>query len=287
MKFFRLLLLLTLVASVAVPSSGQSIEDILKALRTRESQVTTNKAPVLPRPNLQQSEEAFLKNAYAATFLLYRQDEGGNLNAACTATSVVKVDDGYALLTAAHCISTDYIYYVTKDEDSKKAFYFVDASMCGLAGKGLDFCLLHVKTKDSFAVVPLGVNATGVGGEPVAAISSPLGLGKQVFRGSIASPHMKRPVLLKGKDDDDKGNWYGYMLLQMPGVNPASSGSSLLCLNQRAICGVIVGVMATPLGAESVALPINIVVEEIEEHGIAQRAKDGPDEPTAAGVPKK
>lgn len=273
---FRPVLLPILALVLSLSASAQSLSDVLKALQQQDDQADTTKVNVLPKADPNQSEADFLKNAYDATFLLYRQDAGGNMSAACTATSITPSDNGYALLTAAHCISDDYIYFVTKDEENPKVFYQVDAEMCGKKGSGMDFCFLHVTTNDKFAVVPIGKQPEGVGGQAVASITSPLGLGKQVFRGSIATPHVKRPILLKEKDEETEGNWYDYILFQMPGVNPASSGSALLCLDQRAICGVVVGVMATPMGAEQVAQPIDIVVSKLEATHVAYRVAPKP-----------
>ncbi len=261
-----------LVLVLSLSAHAQSISDILKSLQQQDQQKNTSKVMILPKADLRQSEADFLKNAYEATFLLYRQDAGGNMSASCTATAIIAGQGGYALLTAAHCMSDDYIYFVTRDEVNPKVFYQVDAEMCGKKGSGLDFCFLHVTTTDKFVVVPLGVNPGGIGGQAVASIESPLGLGKQVFRGSVASPHVKRPILLKDKNGIE-GDWYNYILLQLPGVNPASSGSALLCMGQRAICGVVVGVMATPMGSEQVAQPIDIVVNALEANHIAYRAK--------------
>ncbi len=89
---------------------------------------------------------------------------------------------------------------------------------------------MHVTTDREFPVVAVGASSESVAGEPAASVSSPLGLGKQTFRGFIATPHLKRPVVVKDKDGkvdkDDKakdnkstivGRWYDYTLFQMPG----------------------------------------------------------------------
>jgi len=242
-------------------------------------------APVWPKANLNQSEQEFLKQAYDATALVYTQNDGGDLIMACTATAVLKNDKGYSFLTAGHCMANnDLVYYLSDDKQDPKTFFKVDKAACGIPAEGADFCLMHVTTDREFPVVAVGVSSESVAGEPAASISSPLGLGKQTFRGFVAAPHLKRPVTLRDKDgkvkdkadDKDKaavvvGRWYDYTLFQMPGVNSASSGSALLCMNQRAICGVVVGILATEAGHEAVALPINIVVEKLEGSALVYR----------------
>ncbi len=56
------------------------------------------------------------------------------------------------------------------------------------------------------------------------------------------------------------------MLLQMPGINPASSGSAVGCVSQKAVCGIIVGVISTQIGQEGVALPISRLADELKAH---------------------
>ena len=272
---FRLFFLSSLVLALASPLLSQE------------------PAPVFSKPNLNQSEQEFLKQAYDATVLVYMQSDGGDLLMTCTATAVLQNDKGYSFLTAGHCMqSDDLVYYLSDDKQDPKTFFKVDKVACGFPARGADFCLMHVTTNQEFPVMAVGVSSESVAGEPAASVSSPLGLGKQTFRGFIAAPHLKRLLTLRDKGGkankdskvDDKtaaiiGRWYDYTLFQMPGVNSASSGSALLCMDQRAICGVVVGILATESGHESVALPINVVVERLEASKIAYRTAPKPEAP--------
>src|ERR1019366_6281809 len=71
---------------------------------------------------------------------------------------------------------------------------------------------------------------------------------KQVFLGSISSSVLDRPVV------DGDINWTGVVLLQMFGVNGGSSGSSVVCLDQKAICAFVVGAVG---GTSMTAMPVS------------------------------
>jgi len=221
---------------------------------------------VTQQPDPKAVTSTFLTDFYKATVVLYRQSgDDGTLQPSCTATSIMRVDGGYFFVTASHCIDPGYDYYVTSDGQTPKVFWLVAAVDKGDAAKGLDYAVLYVPTTEVFPVIPLGADPENLLGEPVVSVSAPLGMGKQVLRGSITNPQVERsvPVRAHGKV---VGNWKGAMLLQMPGVNPASSGSAVGCANQKAVCGIIVGVISTDIGQEAVALPISRLAAELKSH---------------------
>lgn len=231
----------------------------LAALLSLLLPLSASDIPQAPQP------QVTLADFYNATVVIYRQGEGATLSPSCTATSIMKVEKGYFFVTASHCIDPSVDYYVSSDDQSPKVLWLVEGIDKGNIAKGNDFAVLFVPTTQVFPVVPMGADPVNLLGEPVVSVTAPLGMGKQVLRGTIANPSMERsmPVRVNGKLI---GNWKGAMLVQMPGVNPASSGSALICSNQHAICGVIVGVVAGPLGQEAVALPISGLLKEIESH---------------------
>jgi len=215
--------------------------------------------PQAPAPN------NFLVDFYKATVILYRQSgEDGTFAPSCTATAIMKVEGGYFFVTASHCIDPGSDYYVTSDEQPK-VLWQVAAIEKGNIAKGMDYAVLMVPTTQEFPVVPIGADPNNLLGEPVVSVTAPLGLGKQVLRGSIANPSVERSMVVhyNGKVI---GNWKGGMLLQMPGINPASSGSAVGCVNQKAVCGIIVGVISTQIGQEGVALPISRLAAELRSH---------------------
>lgn len=162
----------------------------------------------------------------------------------CTATAIEKNPDGYVFVTAAHCGCEDNVdkktvspertfFYITADDAKEKKFDKAEVVGCGYRHRGDDFMLLEVATGGTYTAVPLGNDPNVL--DAVANVASPLGLGKQVFMGTISSAVLDRPTV------QDDINWTGVVLLQMFGVNGGSSGSSLVCLDQRAICAFVVG----------------------------------------------
>lgn len=212
----------------------------------------------LPLPRMSDSEFVD-KVLYPATVLLYSQDDTGNMNMVCTATAVKKTGDVYLFATASHCVAEDdtdshravaekKFFYVSSDDVDQKTFLQAKIVSCGYQSRGDDFCLLSVKTDQSFPIVPVGVDAVSRGGEEVVNIAGPQGLGKQVFYGRITSPKLDRPVVVSDI------NWTGAVLLSLPGTNGGSSGSSIVCLSQHAICGFLVGTIDK---TTMVAVPIS------------------------------
>lgn len=209
--------------------------------------------------------DKFLQDFYKATVVLYRLDETGSYIPSCTATSMAKLDDGYVFITASHCIEEENDYFVSED-GVPKVLWPVTTIEKGDLLKGQDFAMLLVPMPGvDFPLIPLGVNPVDVLGEPVVSVSAPLGMGKQLLRGTVAKPKINRPMPIR-VNGKIIGNWEGFMLLQVPGINSASSGSAVACSNQRAICGIITGVITTSLGQEAVALPISRLEANIAAH---------------------
>ena len=193
---------------------------------------------------VQKLDREYVKTLYSATGLLYGQDEAGTMQMRCTVTAIQKDDTGYIFVTAAHCACNDdsdkhtvspekTYFFITADESVSKDFMRATPVGCGYRHRGDDFALFHVDTTKNFPMVDIGKDPEVL--DEVVNVASPLGLGKQVMLGNISSNVLNRPVI------SDDINWEGVLLLQMFGVDGGSSGSSLVCVDQRAICGFIVG----------------------------------------------
>ena len=194
---------------------------------------------------------------YPATALLYSQESDGGMKMRCTATAIEKKDAGYVFVTAAHCGCEDNteektvspektFFYITFDDPKEKKFNKAEVTGCGYRHRGDDFMLLQAAGTDKSTIIPLGTDPHVL--DQVANVASPLGLGKQVFLGSISSSVLDRPVV------DGDINWTGVVLLQMFGVNGGSSGSSVVCLDQKAICAFVVGAVG---GTSMTAMPVS------------------------------
>lgn len=190
----------------------------------------------------------FVSNTlFPATVLLYSQDQSGGMKMRCTATAIEKTPTGYEFATAAHCGCKDNIqhktvspentfFYITRDASKEKVYVKATIDGCGYRQNGDDLMLLSIETKETFPIVKLGKDPAVL--EQVVNVASPLGLGRQVFLGSVTSPVLDRPVIA------DNINWTGAVLLQMFGTAGGSSGSSAVCLDQQAICAFVVGVIS-------------------------------------------
>lgn len=218
-----------------------------------------------------QSDAQYIKDTlYPAVGLLYSQDSEGSMKMRCTATSIDQKDGVTTFLTAAHCGCVDnsekkqtspekgVVFYITGDDPEDKNFEKATVTGCGYRTRGDDFMFLTVKSKKPFPTVALGHDPELL--DEVVNVASPLGLGKQTFLGSVSSPKLERPLV------EGDINWTGIVTLQMFGVNGGSSGSAVICLNQRAICGTIVGSIG---GSTMTAMPVSRLKEV--QKGIADK----------------
>jgi S1-C subfamily serine protease len=238
------------------------------------------------------SNSTYIKETlYPAVGLLYLQDAEGGLRMRCTATAIDLKAGVTTFVTAAHCGCTDNAekkqvtperganFYITGDDPDDKAFEKAAVVGCGYRHKGDDFMLLEVKSKKNFPTVRLGSDPDLL--DSVVNIASPLGLGKQAFLGSVASPSLERPVI------EGDINWEHVVTLQMFGVNGGSSGSAVICLNQQAICAFVVGSIE---GTTMTAMPVSrlkLLIEALKNNKYKYWVADPdaiPDHP--ADVPK-
>jgi S1-C subfamily serine protease len=176
----------------------------------------------------------------------------------CTATAIDLKDGVTTFATAAHCgcedntekktvsPAKDVVFYITTDDEQDKVFEKADVTGCGYRHRGDDFMLLAVKSKKPLPVVKLGDDPQIL--DQVVNVASPLGLGKQVFVGSVSSAVLDRPVV------EEDINWSHVVLLQMFGVNGGSSGSSVICIDQQKICAFVVGSIG---GSTMTAMPVS------------------------------
>ena len=213
---------------------------------------------VVARPQVSKPDAEFVKNTfYPATALLYAQEEDGTMKMRCTATAIEKNATGYVFVTAAHCGCEDNVeehtvspekafFFVTEDSATDKRFLIANPTACGYRHAGDDFFLLQVDTKLTFPTVDLGTDPEIL--EPIVNVASPLGIGKQVFIGTVSSASLDRPIV------DDDINWTHASLLQLFGTDGGSSGSAIVCLDQHKICSFVVG---TDNKTSIIAMPVS------------------------------
>jgi S1-C subfamily serine protease len=191
------------------------------------------------------ADKTFISNTlYPATGLLYSQSEEGSMQMRCTATAIAEDDSSFQFVTASHCgcvennsrntVSPEKtFFYISPDIPGNKVYLKAEPLGCGYRTRGDDYFLLKTDKTVKFPIITLGHDPKAL--DQVINVASPLGLGKQVFIGNVSGASLDRPI---HESDID---WEGAITLQLFGTNGGSSGSSLVCTEQHAICGFIVG----------------------------------------------
>src|ERR1035441_9577811 len=140
-----------------------------------------------------------------ATTLLYAQSAQGSMEIRCTATAIAQNETTYTFVTAAHCGCTDNpdkntvspqkaFFFISPDAAGDKIYLKATPKGCGYRTKGDDFFLLTVNKSFKFPVIPLGKDPALL--DAVINVGSPLGIGKQVFLGSVSSPRDRKSTRL-------------------------------------------------------------------------------------------
>lgn len=203
-------------------------------------------------------EKAYVNNTlYPATALLYAQSAEGSMEMRCTATAILETTDKYTFVTASHCGCSEdttknivtpekSFFFISPDVAGNKIYLKATAAGCGFRHRGDDFFLLTTDKTVKFPIVPLGSDPKML--DDFINVGGPLGLGKQVFIGSVSQPSVDRPII------EGDINWTNAVLLQEFGVNGGSSGSSIVCLSQHAICAFVVGSVAE---TTMIAMPVS------------------------------
>lgn len=148
----------------------------------------------------------------------------------CTAQPFEKIEGGYRLISAGHCVIPDAKYFVAADPAGEKTEvtlikYRFDADY--------DFSLLELKTTVDIPVTPLGLDNDLRVGDAVIDPNYTLGLGKQLSTGKISSS-----ILLQSHHCDD--TCIGSFLVQLTGGGPGASGSAVISVRTHKIIGLLV-----------------------------------------------
>lgn len=201
--------------------------------------------------------ETLAQKAKNAVGILYSQEFNGGMTMRCTMTAFEKTKDGYLFASAAHCIGADnqskersaahkdIPFYMTFDEAGNKTFYPAEPKAVGYQSRGDDFAIFEVKTDKTWPIIPIGTEKDEEEGNAIINVASPLGLGKQVFKGTISSLNLDRPII------QGDINWRGSIGLQIA-AEGGSSGSAIISEKQEKIVAFLVG---TAGGSTVIAIP--------------------------------
>lgn len=220
------------------------------------------------------SLDQFEKNVYAAVALFYAQTEDGTFKQLCTATAFERSGKTYKFITAAHCVAEDNVlrervevvrvrFLTTFDEEGEKGIVPVKLLAVGYQCNGDDLAVFEVQLKKEIPVIPLAAK-NAIRGEHIVNVASPLGLGKQLFRGYVSSSKLDRPMISERAGI----NWDGATLLDIS-VGPGSSGSAVVSPKQGGIVGILVGTIG---GRSSTFNVVAIPVEQFHKFWNAAKA---------------
>jgi hypothetical protein len=226
---------------------------------------TVRADPAPPRPAARQDARdqdalsALERKVRSATALLYAQTEDGGFKMMCTATAFERSGKKYRFVTAAHCVASDDTthervdvektnWFITFDEPHNKNLVEAKVLAAGYQHRGDDFAVVEVELDKEVPTIPLAANDP-VLGENISNFASPLGLGKQLFRGHVSMEVLDRPVV------SGDINWKGATLLQMSS-GPGSSGSAIISHRQKGIVAFLVGTITFRSSPNIVAIPV-------------------------------
>ena len=136
---------------------------------------------------------------------------------------------------------------MTFDNPDNKVFYPATVKAVGYQHRGDDFAVFEVKTAETWQIIELGDEKLETDGNAILNVASPLGIGKQTYRGTISSLDVDRPII------QGDINWRHSIALQIA-ADGGSSGSAIISEKQGKIVAFLVG---TAGGAIVIAIPVS------------------------------
>jgi hypothetical protein len=208
----------------------------------------------------------FAGKAMSSTFALYAT-LGPITHFDCTIEPIAKIEGGYRLLTAGHCVQEvpDHMQFSVANEIGGTLY---PVTLVKAVDDGnLDFALFDLKTTKKYFVFDLGLTDTVTVGDHTINPNFALGLGKQLSYGIISSRQ-----LIASEDCDADDDCVGAFLVQAYG-GPGASGSAVLSAKTHRIIGLAV---VQPRGS------VGLGVEPIAKYAQFLLAPNQP-HPAAAG----
>ena len=188
---------------------------------------------ILPlRADTLSAPKGFAGKLWSSTLALYGT-KGKTTHFLCTAEPIAKIDGGYRLLSAGHCVQTvpADVQFSIADEIGGK---LIPVTMVkAYLGEGIDFSLFDLKTTKKYSLFELGDERTSAVGDPTIDPNFALGLGKQISLGRITSR-----ALSVSEDCPADGCVGGFLVQEYAG--PGASGSAVVSLKTHKVIGLLV-----------------------------------------------
>lgn len=195
-------------------------------------------------------DPSFINHYNKAVALMYAGKTLDKLEFHCTATAFERTATGFLFISAGHCVQgkPDGVDLYMGDDVPDGKRYIASVLAEGDQSKLYDFSVLYAAAPpDAFAVMPLGVNPKQLG-EPIFAISSPYGIGREYMEGVVTILDIQSKSIV----DEDGTIWQHNIGFQVLGEGPGSSGSSIVCEDQDKVCLIIVGHLDGVMVAEPI-----------------------------------
>jgi Trypsin-like peptidase domain len=214
-----------------------------------------------------QAPRGFAGKLWASTLALYGS-KGPVNHFLCTAEPIAKIDGGYRILSAGHCVQlTPAGLQFSVAEEIGGARTPVTLIKAVLSDK-LDFAIFDLKTTKSYTVFELGnLNELNVGEETVNP-NFALGLGKQLSLGIVSSMPL---VSSEDCTDDCIGNF-----LVQEYAGPGASGSAILSAKTHKVLGILVyefGQGQVGFAVEPISLLVTFNITANQPHPVDDEEK--------------
>lgn len=210
-------------------------------------------------PLFAQTPAGFRHTVYNASLKLNHAELGLEAPmSVCTATAFRKVEKGYLLVTAAHCVVKEGTaggagpYYAPLPDGRLSVEYGnpgerhiqipVLIQSVGNWHEGWDVAILSAETNLPLTVIPLGDDTKMAMGDPVVSVSAPLDGSIKLWLEGYISAKMDQ---IEPDTPKNQPIWRNTVLLQLPG-DLGSSGAPVVSPDQRAIVGIFVGIYRGP-----------------------------------------
>lgn len=184
--------------------------------------------------------KGFEGKLWASTLALYGT-KGKDTRFICTAEPIEKIDGGYRILSAGHCVQEQPAGVTFSIAEEINGPTLPVTLVKAYDGDGMDFSLFDLKTTKTYQLFELGdENELSIGDQTINPNFS-LGLGKQLSRGIVSSMPMGN------NQECDDGSCVGKFLVQQY-AGPGASGSAIISAKSHKVVGLLVSEFGAQVG---------------------------------------
>lgn len=179
-----------------------------------------------------QPPEGFAGELWGSTFALYGSKKDVT-HFYCTAEPIAKVEGGYRLLSAGHCVQDaplDLQFSVAEETGGARTPVTMDKAYLS---NTIDFALFTLKTTKNYTVFALGDEKDLRVGDITINPNFAIGIGKQLSIGIVSSLPMME------SEDCPANECVGKFMVQEY-AGPGASGSAVLSAKTHKVVGVLV-----------------------------------------------